>query len=76
MAITLLLRMFRLCPFYEKSGGCFPHLASQGIEGPDEPPENCFFEATLGGSRVPVPTNHQDWRRYGLVAECARHSRQ
>jgi hypothetical protein len=38
MAITIALRMFRLYPIHEKSGGCFPRIASHDIDRPDEPP--------------------------------------
>jgi hypothetical protein len=34
MTIDIALRMFRLCPFHEKPGGCFPRLASHAIEEP------------------------------------------
>jgi hypothetical protein len=49
MAIAITLRMFRLCPFHEKPGGCFPHLASHDIDKSDEPPERCSFGADPGG---------------------------
>jgi hypothetical protein len=44
MAIDIAVRIFRLCPFHEKSGGRFPHPGST-----DRPPERCPFGTDPGG---------------------------
>jgi hypothetical protein len=53
MAITLTLPMFHLCPLHEKSGGCFPHLASHSTEGPDEPPRLASMWSNSQGASMP-----------------------